>query len=491
MIDNDTSFKDAGPLLPSDVIDYAKSHTASLNDTDIGNLFFANIEDLTAANQLSMVKHAKFGNVISVANDYRLTQDDKWNLIRFCLATAKITGLIKVNTTTLGINLSGDINLTVGDYIVLNFPFAVEDNPIPITGVFEVINYITEPNSSRISYIEVSTDMSTQTFTTLAVLDANESSGFWVQETLRFNDIGAAAVNDDAGLLGLPLVGQVVVDNDTSGWAYYHFAEPYTDSTAKLPGGSVDAGLTISDAITKAVAIDSSLDILWTGKPEDAHPQTTVAGAGTLLLRDIKDQMVDGLLYPSLNAILTRPSGSPRTDQHNLGYRLTNLGDYSAAASAKYYTSGSISNNRGSVHIVKMIGGANFADNSLSTLQVLSCDGFAGSETNLLWGEALSSTSDQLFVGARNSSGLGKVLQYVKRTAGVIATKNFNGTGSQQSFTLITAPASAYAVRVTVDSVVMIPTLEYTVTGTAISFVTAPALGTGNIIVAYLTTYWQ
>lgn len=491
LIDNDTSFKDAGPLLPSDVIDYAKSHTASLNDTDIGNLFFANIEDLTAANQLSMVKHAKFGNVISVANDYRLTQDDKWNLIRFCLATAKITGLIKVNTTTLGINLSGDINLTVGDYIVLNFPFAVEDNPIPITGVFEVINYITEPNSSRISYIEVSTDMSTQTFTTLAVLDANESSGFWVQETLRFNDIGAAAVNDDAGLLGLPLVGQVVVDNDTSGWAYYHFAEPYTDSTAKLPGGSVDAGLTISDAITKAVAIDSSLDILWTGKPEDAHPQTTVAGAGTLLLRDIKDQMVDGLLYPSLNAILTRPSGSPRTDQHNLGYRLTNLGDYSAAASAKYYTSGSISNNRGSVHIVKMIGGANFADNSLSTLQVLSCDGFAGSETNLLWGEALSSTSDQLFVGARNSSGLGKVLQYVKRTAGVIATKNFNGTGSQQSFTLITAPASAYAVRVTVDSVVMIPTLEYTVTGTAISFVTAPALGTGNIIVEYLTTYWQ
>ena len=492
LADSETSFKDAGPLLPGDVITYARTTTASLNDTDINNLFFANIEDLLLADRLSIVKHAKFGNLISIANDYRLEQDAKWNLIRFCLAKEKITGLIKVNTTTLGINLSGDVNLNIGDYIVLNFPFADQANPTPITGVYEVANYITEPNSSRISYIEVSVNMSKQTFTTLAIEDASESSGFWVQESLRFNDIGTADITGDAGLMGLPLVGQAVVDNDTNGWAYYHFAEPYTDSRAKLPGGSTDAGLTISDAITKAVAIDTAADLLWMGKPEDAHPQTTVSGAGTLLLRDIKDQMVDGLLYPSLNAILTRPSGSPRTDQHNLGYRLTNLGNYSAAASAKYYTGGSISNSRGSVHIVKMIGGTSFADNSLLTTQVLSCDGgFTGSETNLYWGAALSSTNDQLFVGARNVSGKGKVLQYVKRTADTITTKTFSGTGSQQNFTLTTAPASAYAVRVMVDSVVMIPTLEYTVTGTTLHFATAPAVGTGNVIVEYLTTYWD
>ena len=63
------------------------------------------------------------------------------------------------------------------------------------------------------------------------------------------------------------------------------------------------------------------------------------------------------------------------------------------------------------------------------------------------------------------------------------ATLDFDGDGTTTDFTLGFTPIDENSITVTVDGVVAVPTTEFTVTGTTLSFVTAPAAGTGNIIV--------
>ena len=62
-------------------------------------------------------------------------------------------------------------------------------------------------------------------------------------------------------------------------------------------------------------------------------------------------------------------------------------------------------------------------------------------------------------------------------------TEAFDGTGAQTAFTLANSPTSASAVIVRIDGVVQTPITDYTVSGTTLTFTTAPATGTGNIVV--------
>lgn len=63
-------------------------------------------------------------------------------------------------------------------------------------------------------------------------------------------------------------------------------------------------------------------------------------------------------------------------------------------------------------------------------------------------------------------------------------TKNrFSGTGSQTDFTLTFTPVTVNALLVSVDDVVMEPTIDYTVSGTTLTFTSAPAAGSNNIFV--------
>lgn len=70
-------------------------------------------------------------------------------------------------------------------------------------------------------------------------------------------------------------------------------------------------------------------------------------------------------------------------------------------------------------------------------------------------------------------------------TAAVISAQTFSGTGSQTVFTMSVTPANSASVVIAISGVVQDPA-NYTVTGTTLTFATAPPLGTNNISCRYL-----
>lgn len=62
-------------------------------------------------------------------------------------------------------------------------------------------------------------------------------------------------------------------------------------------------------------------------------------------------------------------------------------------------------------------------------------------------------------------------------------TQAFDGDGTTVAFTMSASPTSASALIVRIDGVVQTPITDYTVSGTTLTFTTAPATGTGNIVV--------
>ena len=100
-------------------------------------------------------------------------------------------------------------------------------------------------------------------------------------------------------------------------------------------------------------------------------------------------------------------------------------------------------------------------------------------------GSALQ-TGDQYF-----NTGTNKVRVYSTGTAvwvdsGITfspTVERFSGTGSQTSFTLSSSPGTAMALIINISGVVQTPTVDYTVSGTTLTFTTAPPSGTNNITV--------
>jgi len=70
-------------------------------------------------------------------------------------------------------------------------------------------------------------------------------------------------------------------------------------------------------------------------------------------------------------------------------------------------------------------------------------------------------------------------------TAATISYDTFSGTGSQTAFTMSVTPANSQSVVVAISGVVQDPG-NYTVSGTTLTFSTAPPLGTNNISCRYL-----
>ena len=70
-----------------------------------------------------------------------------------------------------------------------------------------------------------------------------------------------------------------------------------------------------------------------------------------------------------------------------------------------------------------------------------------------------------------------------------ISTQQFSGTGSQTTYTLSVAPAFQNACEVFISGVAQVPGVNYTVSDTTLTFVTAPPAGTNNIFVRSVSTY--
>ena len=85
-----------------------------------------------------------------------------------------------------------------------------------------------------------------------------------------------------------------------------------------------------------------------------------------------------------------------------------------------------------------------------------------------------------------NSGDIIEVLAFgAANTAAVITAEDFSGTGSQVAYTMSVTPANSESVIIAISGVVQDPT-TYTVSGTTLTFSTAPPSGTNNISCRYL-----
>lgn len=73
----------------------------------------------------------------------------------------------------------------------------------------------------------------------------------------------------------------------------------------------------------------------------------------------------------------------------------------------------------------------------------------------------------------------------------IAGTDYFNGDGSTVAFTLSRSVVSVNDIEVVINNVDQQPNTAYTVSGTTITFTSAPSAGTGNIYVRYLSTTTQ
>jgi hypothetical protein len=73
----------------------------------------------------------------------------------------------------------------------------------------------------------------------------------------------------------------------------------------------------------------------------------------------------------------------------------------------------------------------------------------------------------------------------------IAGTDYFDGDGSTVAFTLSRNVVSVNDIEVVINNVVQQPNTAYTVSGTTITFTSAPSSGTGNIYARYLSTTTQ
>ena len=73
----------------------------------------------------------------------------------------------------------------------------------------------------------------------------------------------------------------------------------------------------------------------------------------------------------------------------------------------------------------------------------------------------------------------------------ISGTDYFSGTGSQTAFILTRTVNSVNDIEVVINNVVQQPSTAYTISGTTITFTSAPSSGTNNIYVRYLSTNMQ
>lgn len=98
---------------------------------------------------------------------------------------------------------------------------------------------------------------------------------------------------------------------------------------------------------------------------------------------------------------------------------------------------------------------------------------------------ASNGTTIVLITGANLNDIIEVVAFGSVNTAAVISYDTFSGTGSQTAYTMTVTPANSQSVVVAISGVVQDPG-NYTVSGTTLTFSTAPPLGTNNISCRYL-----
>lgn len=258
-------------------------------------------------------------------------------------------------------------------------------------------------------------------------------------------DVIYASATNTLSKLGIGSNGQVLTSNGTI-------------PTWSTPSANVSSfqtslsGLTPSTATTGAVTLAGTL-----GATSGGTGQTTYA-TGDILYASASNTL-SKLTAGTNGYILTMASGVPSwaaSTSSGVSFVVT---DFTATAGQTTFT---VSYTVGLVEVYRNGVKLAIADYTASN----------GTTIVLATGCVVGDVVEVVAYGAVN-------------TAAVITAEDFSGTGSQTVFTMSVTPANSESVIIAISGVVQDPT-TYTVSGTTLTFSTAPPSGTNNISCRYL-----
>jgi hypothetical protein len=457
-------FQTAGPVLPQEIYENARQNTFDYSAELESALTFSSMVSMTqTADPVSLIKNVRKGNWIWIAIDDLRSEQNKYNVISWRNSSAQVVGLAKnLSTNGIDIFLNRNLNLIVGDVVAVDH----QDPAALIQGVFKIIDYQVVPNSLYNSVLSIEVkNIDQYVFETIQYADSDVYESIFTYFSLRHSDIGSAELYQATGKNNLPLITKAFVDQDATGYAVYDFRAPYQTGLTKLTGSTPD--------ITYSVAQDVQSKTLWSGKP------TADSGNGKVIFQgfmnaDLSNNEPVGLTYVS-----GEYTTAFRSDTLKLGSQVVNLTDGFAAAIA------TDADNRGQLYILQRSGDLDVVQ------QIFSADGFSSSNTSVYYGQSISATPDGkwIAVGAPNPVGAGKVLLYQRvENASVhefYTEAGVNGT----TVTLPYQEENARSLRIFADSTLLIPQLEFTVSGNVLTFATS--LSNSNVSVSSLTTYYD
>lgn len=456
----------AGPVLPDIIFNAAITRVPFISTTDETNLYFQNNNDLlTRSNQTSILKIARNNGLFWIANDQTVTKNNQWNVIKFIPAITDIVTVTQVDESTLSINLSSDINVTIGDEIILDLDDEISG--LIIQGIFQILNYYVDPSTTYVSTLIIQTQPSQ--FSISGSIDYSNSSikhNVFCKQSLRNTDIGTSNIAENNILSSSP-EPLLFVDNDSTGWASYQYTEPYVDLITPVPGSS--------SALSYSIAYDSPKNLLWVGKP------TSNANTGTIILKSVSTFVnTNGQTQPTLNVDFDDVLIA-RSDSQMLGSTIQSLTNGFLAASASSTTG------NGQLYIIQW--NADLLNNSTIILQALQAPGIISSDFG--YSLATDSTGTRLFVGSPSVNRVDVFKQYNS-----IAIDYGSLSPINSEITLSSSPDSVYSIRViatdhsnNLSAQLLIAENEYTLNGNILTF-SIPISNNAQVTITQLDTYY-
>jgi len=470
LIREEGRFIDAGPVLPTEIYNKAKSTTLEYTAEQEQALTFSSLESLTlTADIQNLLKNVRYGNWIWIAVDETLTTDNKYNVISWKNSSAKLVAIRKNSAqNTLELFLDQVLDLTTDQIVVLD----INDANLLLQGAFKVVSNRAMPSTGFVSMLSITSPaVDLLAFDTVEYNTETAGNPVYTYETLRYNDIGSADLNRNLDKLYLPRDRKVYIDYNNLGWAVFDFREPYATGSVNLPDSQNPITGNAVGIITTSIAQDETDRRLWLGKSGNNKVTVKSFRNTNLALGVTGDLNVD---FETFTAGPLGGTYEERVDTLALGTQLVNLTQGRAAATA------TDSSNRGQVYVLQAL------SDSYAVNQILQ-----GSASSAYYGASTAASTDGewMFVGETRPSTTGQVYVY-KRFNNSNTTANWSVTGNASSnYTMSFTPDNEYSIKVVVAGEIQSPVVNYTLSGNVISF-------TGNvsgnaITVTQVANYYQ
>lgn len=381
LVDEETAFLNAGPVLPKEIYDYAQSNTLEYNAELEKQLTFNSKLEMTQSTDVgNLIKNIRNGNWIWAAVNDTDLGDDRYDVMSWSNSNAKVLRVFKdAKNSAIDLYLSADIDAKISDIVAIDHT----DKTAKIQGVFLINDYRVAPTDQYHSILSIKVkDINKFTFSqNVYAADVAEKS-VYVYHTMRHNDIGSANLTAKVNRLGQPTITKAYVDYDSTGYAVYDFREPFITGITDI---TVASNPLVGSC--KSVAQDSDQNRLWLGFP------AADSGNGLVTISSISGSGSSVQL-----ANLTGISVISGQGTLGLGTQIVTCGANCAVASATDI------NNRGQVYAIE------YSNAYTGVREILK-----GEDVNdAYFGTSISASADGnwLAVGATYPGGTGKVFVY-------------------------------------------------------------------------------